>query len=178
MPTDITEHPEAPDLETLGEFVVEPVRRDEIERRRESGQTLIEENLVERDDLDVHVGLDRQSSGREHVQDIGNYLYRYTQLFGAPQFPEYLAGEDISWRTNETFKYLLRISAPEGSDLPDDWLVTVFDWKVRLGVAVAEWREEEDAALDVDRDHALASLKLVHNVGSERVRCEYEDVWY
>jgi hypothetical protein len=178
MPTNIQEHPDAPDLAELGEFVMEPVPRAEIEQRREDGQSLVEDNLSERDNLDVYVGLNRTSRGREEVQDIGNFLYRYTQLFGAPQCPEYLAGEDISNRTNETFKFLLRVTAPEETPYPPEWLVPVFDWKVRLGVGVAEWRDDAAATLTVDRDLALATIKLIHNAGVEPVRCEYEDIWY
>lgn len=181
MPTDITEHPEAPDLEELGDFVVEPVPLDEIRRRHDEGLALIEDNLVERDDLDVRIPLYRAADGREkQQQDIGTYLYRYTQLFGSPQIPEYFAGEDISDRTNETFKYLFRVrnrDDPDGA-VPEEWLLTVYDWKVGLGVSVAEWREDADADVTAGTDQALTSLRLAHNIGSEPVRCEFEEVWY
>lgn len=181
MPTDITEHPEAPDLEELGDFVVEPVPLDEIRRRHDEGLALIEDNLVERDDLDVRIPLYRAADGREkQQQDIGTYLYRFIQLFGSPQLPEYFAGEDISDRTNETFKFLLRVLTPEDADgaLPDQWLMTVYDWKVGLGVGVAEWCEDGDPDVTAGSEQAYVSLRLAHNIGSEPVQCEFEGIWY
>lgn len=178
MTTDILDHPDAPDLETLGQVVLEPVPRAEIKRRREDGEHLVEDNLREREDIDYHMTLNRQVRGKDQPQDIGTYLYRYVQLFGTPQMPEYQAGEDVSHRTDTTFKYLLAASAPEEPELPDEWLMTIFDWRVDLGVGVAEWREDPDGALSADTGVALAALKLAHNVGGEPVRCEYEDTWF
>lgn len=180
MPTDIIDHPEAPDLEELGEFVVEPIPLEEIEVNRAEGLALVEDNLIEREDLDIRVPLHRVAEGRELDQDIGTYLYRYTQLFGSPQVPGYFAGEDISDRSNEVFKYLLHVVAPEEGhpELPDEWLITVFDWNVGLGVSVAEWHDDEDATVSANKAQAIASLRLAHNIGSEPVECEFEDIWY
>lgn len=178
MPTDITDHPDAPDLETLSQLVVEPVPTEEIERRREAGEHLSEDNLREREDLDYHLTLNRQVRGKDMDQDVGTFLYRYVQLFGTPQLPEFHAGEDISGREDTTFKYLFEVTAPEEPSLPDDWLLTVFDWRVDLGVAVAEWHDDPDATVDADEDLALTSLRLAHNVGGEPVQCEYEDTWF
>lgn len=178
MPVDLTEHPDAPDPQTLGELTIEPVPYADILRRREHGEALVEDNVRERDDLDVHVSLSRKVEGRETQQEIGDLLYRYTQLFGSPQMPEYLAGEDISWRTDTTFKYLLRVTGDVDSDLPSQWLMTVFDWRVGLGAAVAEWFEDPPESYMADRSLALTSLVLAHNVGSEPIQCEYEGIWY
>jgi hypothetical protein len=180
MTVDSMEHPDAPGIEALAELVVEPVARAEIERRRDAGETLAEDPVRERGDLEeVYVNLNRQVRGHDREQDVGTYLYRYTQLFGAPQCPEYLAGEDVSWREDETFKYLLAVDAGDldTDDLPAEWLMTVYDWRVSLGVSVAAWREE-GGELTAERPVALASLQLAYNVGSEPVRCEYEDGWY
>lgn len=178
MPEDITEHPDAPDLETLSELVIEPVPEEEIRRRRDAGEHLCEENLRERDDLDYHVSLNRQVRGKDHYQDIGTFLYRYVQLFGTPTFPEYRAGEDISWRDDSTFKYLFEVRAPENPNLPDEWLMTIFDWRVDLGVAVAEWHDDPDVSVESDDAVAFASVRLAHNIGGEPVQCEFEDTWY
>lgn len=178
MPEDITQHPDAPDLETLAELVIEPVPAEEIERRREAGEHLAEDNLREREDLDYTLTLNRQVRGHDTDQNIGTFLYRYVQLFGTPTFPEYRAGEDISWREDTTFKYLFEVSAPENPELPDEWLMTIFDWRVDLGVAVAEWREDSDASITADEAVAYASIRLAHNIGGEPVQCEFEDTWF
>jgi hypothetical protein len=181
MPTDIFEHPDAPDVEALGEFIVEPVAPEDVRRFRAKEFTLVEDNLIEREDLDVRMPLQRagQDERPEIPDDIGTYLYRYTQLFGTPQHPDYLAGQDIRDRTNETFKYVLRVTAPEHDELPEEWLMTIFDWKVGLGAGVADWYEDPaDAEVRASRQQALTTLQLAHNIGSEPIQCEYEEVWY
>lgn len=178
MPTDITDHPDAPDLETLSQLVIEPVPTDEVQRRRDDGEHLCEENLREREDLDYELTLNRQVRGHDHSQDIGTFLYRYVQLFGTPQLPEWHAGEDVSEREDTTFKYLFRVTAPEEPSLPDEWLMTIFDWRVDLGVAVAEWNGTPDASVSADEDVAYASIRLAHNIGGEPVQCEFEDTWF
>lgn len=181
MPTNIHEHPEAPDIEELHNFIVEPVPPAEIQDHLDDGRVLVEDNLVERDDLDIRIPLHRASDGREMQADIGTFLYRYVQLFGTPNVPGYTAGEDISWRTNETFKYLLKVtpeSAADDEDLPDEWLMTLCDWKVGLGVGFAEWADDEDADVEAGEYTALTTLRLAHNIGSEPVQCEFEDIWY
>jgi hypothetical protein len=181
MAIDITDHPDAPDPERLGEFIVEPVPLAEIDRLRDQGETLREDNLLERDDLGVKLPRGKGSDGRElrEGNDVGTYLYRYTQLFGSPQVPEYFAGEDISERTNVTFKYLLEVTSPSdvAEEFPEQWLMTVFDWKVDLGVAIAEWHDEP-GELTADSTLGLTALQLAHNIGSEPVTCEFADVWY
>jgi hypothetical protein len=181
MGEDVTNHPDAPGVERLTDLVVEPVPRAEIERRRADGEVLVEHGVRERDDVDAEVRLDRTAGGRRLDQDVGTYLYRFVQLFGTPQFPEYAAGEDVSWREDETFKYLLRVDAggaDAADDLPPEWLMTVYDYRVSLGVAVAEWCDSEREATPPGAAVSLASLALARNVGGEPVACEYEGVWY
>lgn len=181
MPTNIYEHPEAPDIEELHNFIVEAVPPETIRERHDDGQTLVEDNLTERDDLDIRIPLRRASDGRELEQDIGTYYYRFTQLLGTPNLPVAVAGEDISERTNETFKYLLKVTPEadaDSDDLPEEWLMTVYDWKVGFGVSYAEWTDDADASITADEYLALTTLRLAHNIGSEPVQCEYEDIWY
>ncbi len=186
MPVDIREHPDAPDLERLADITVDPVPRAEIERRRENGATLVEDKLRERADLDIRLELN-DDPGEAFDDDVGTVLYRYCQLFGSPQFPEYQAGEDISNRDDEVFKYLLRAKVEgDPDDLPEEWLFTVYDWRVELGASIAEWREDGDGSarpttsgeFEADTDVALTTLQLVHNIGNEPVQCEYEDIWF
>jgi hypothetical protein len=207
MPVDIRTHPDAPDREDLGDFLVEPVPTDDIEERRAAGEELIEYNVLEADDLDVYAELDPEPFEPGH-DDIGTILYRLVQLFGTPQFPEYRAGADISHREDTTFKYLftLKEGASDPEAEPDDqWLITVHDWHVGLGVSLAEWREgaasEEEESLEADdhesesrdsgtdepgdrtsdafdRDRALASLALVYYVVTDSVQCVFADRWY
>jgi hypothetical protein len=202
MPVDIRTHPDAPNREDLSDFLVEPVPADDIEDRRAAGEELIEYNVLEAEDLDVYAELDPEPFEPGH-DDIGTVLYRLVQLFGTPQFPEYRAGADISHREDRTFEYLFTVKAgasdPEAE--PDDqWLITVHDWHVGLGVSLAEWHEEgasesgsdleandrepetRDSGIDeleaFDRDRALASLALVYYIVTDSVRCVFADRWY
>lgn len=178
MPIDIRNHPDAPSLESLQNVVVEPVPRDEIAARRDADEYLLEDNLVDREDLDVRLELS-DTPGGEVSQDVGTVLYRFTQLFGTPQLPEYQAGEDISFREETVFKYLFRASTEAaGEDLPEEWLVTVFDYRVGLGVGVATWGDDPAASFTAERPVAITSLALAHNIANEAVECVYEDVWY
>lgn len=178
MPVDIRDHPDAPSLDALGELVVEPVSRAEIQSHRESGDRLLECNLNEHESFDAYAELETDPFGEGANDDVGTALYRLVQLFGTPQLAEYAAGEDVSDRTDTTFKYLFRVRAPGGTDLPDEWLVTAFDWHVRLGVALADWGASDADEPAYRPDVALTSFALVANVASEPVQCEYEDVWY
>ncbi|KTG09936.1 hypothetical protein AUR64_09955 [Haloprofundus marisrubri] len=176
MPVDIRDHPDAPDLETLGDITLEPVSADEIRQRLDDGDTLLEDQLRERDDIDAYVELNRRTQGGEYG-DIGTALYRLVQLFGTPQLPGYEAGSDISERSDETFKYLFRVSA-DSEELPDEWLVTVHDWHVDLGVCLAGWESDGAAPAEMDTAVGLVSLALVTNVVTEPVQCEFKDIWY
>lgn len=159
MPKNITEHPDAPDRSALGDFLVEPVPEAEITARRAEGQHLVERNVLEADALDVYAELDPEPFEPGH-DDVGTVLYRLVQLFGTPPFPEYRAGEDISHRTDTTFKYLFTVK--RGVTDPDDdpeeeWLVTVHDWHVSLGVSLATWRDgnaEETSETAADTEDA------------------------
>jgi hypothetical protein len=202
MPVDIRTHPDAPNREDLGDFLVEPVPASTIEERRAAGEELIEYNVLEAEDLDVYAELDPEPFEPGH-DDIGTILYRLVQLFGTPQFPEYRAGADISHREDTTFEYLFTVKAgasdPEAE--PDDqWLITVHDWHVGLGVSLAKWREEgasesgsdletndrepetRDSGIEeseaFDRDRALASLALVYYIVTDSVQCVFADRWY
>jgi len=175
MPIDITDHPDFPAASELSEFLVEPVPDDRIERERADGKVLVETNLRELDELDSYVELNPDPMG-EHGGDVGTALYRLTQLFGTPQFPEHRAGEDISNRTDTTFKYLFEVT--RGDESGDRWLVTVFDWHVQLGVGVAAWQESRDEPIAVEAETAVVLLALFSNVVTEPVSCAYEDVWY
>lgn len=177
MPQDIRTHPDAPDLEQLQNLTLEPVPADEIERRRDEGQVLVEDLVNDREDLDVRAPMS-DAPGEEVTGDVGLALYRLVQLFGTPQFPEYTAGEDISDRYETTFKYLFRARVEDDvEEVPDEWLMTIRDWKVRVGVGVAEWRED-DEEFTADSKVALTSLALGHNVTNEAVRCDFEDILY
>lgn len=172
---EIREHPDTPDLEALGEFVVEPVAPDAIRDRREAGEELVEVNLLDADEVDAYVELNPDPRAPGDT-DIGTALYRLVQLFGTPQFEEYVAGEDISWRDDETFKYLFEVTR---EDEPGEWLITVHDWRVRLGVSLAAWSGDLDAeAPAVDPSEAVSLLALVTNLVTEPVFCEYEEVPY
>lgn len=190
---EINEHPDAPEQDELAEYVVEPVPPREIRRQRDGGSTLVEENLLEHDAVDAYVEMTQPED--RSMTDVGTVLYRLVQIFGTPQFPEYQAGNDISWRDNDTFKYLLRIRESgeevvpgEGSSAVDDesgddesdgsWLVTVFDHKVRLGIGLAEWHDDPDATLDVDPTEAVPLMAVVKNGVSDPVQCEYGDKWF
>lgn len=181
MAIDIRRHPDAPDLDALNDIIVEPVPRGEIDEHRARGDTLIEDKLREREDLDIRLELNDDPGGPVEG-NIGTVLYRYTQLFGVPQFPEYHAGEDISNRSDETFKYLLRVQLDSSDELPDEWLVTVYDWRVELGASVAAWRyapdEDDHEKFTADTATALTTLQLVHNIGNEPVECEYKNIWF
>jgi hypothetical protein len=101
------------------------------------------------------------------------------QLFGTPPFPEDMAGEDISDRRETTYAYLFEVRVDdEVESLPDEWLVTIRDWKLEVGVGVCEWREDGDDAFEADPQVALTSMALAQNVTTEPVECEFEDIWY
>lgn len=177
MAQDVRSHPEAPDLEQIQNLVLEPIPVDEIRRRRENGEVLVEDIVNEREDLDVRAPM-TEAPGEPADYDIGDGLYRLVQLFGTPQFPEYVAGEDITDRHETTFKYLFRATVEDDVDeLPDEWLMTIQDWRVELGVSVCEWRED-DEEFTADPKIALTSLALGQNVTNNPVRCDYEEIWY
>jgi hypothetical protein len=172
---EIRKHPDAPDPEELAEVVVEPVPREEIERRRSDGQVLVEDNVREREDLDVTAYLSHKTDGTDS-SNIGVGLYRLVQLFGTPQFPEYEAGEDISWRTDVTFKYLFRAThRGDHDELPSEWLMTVHDSHVRFAASVAEWRED-DESFTADTKLALTTYALAQQIAADPVECVYEDI--
>lgn len=186
MAVDIRDHPDAPPAEELARFTLVPVAREEIERRQADGEELLEVNLRESRD-DVYVELEPDPTQRGPADDIGTALYRMVQLFGTPQVPGFEAGADVSGREDTTFEYLLRLTTAPDVDpaddrsLPDEWLVTVFDWHAQLGVGLAGWSGGDDEGVDpADYDDAvgLVSLALVTNVVTEPVQCEYEDMWY
>lgn len=172
---EIREHPDAPGVDELHEYLLEAVPPEEIRRRRESGDELLETNLLELDAVDAYVELEPDPMAPGDT-DIGTALYRLVQLFGTPNVRRHVAGEDISNRTDTTFTYLLAVSR---QDEPAEWLVTVHDWHVRLGVSVAGWASELDGeAPAVDPETAVSLLALVTNVVTEPVHCEYEEIVY
>lgn len=179
MPRDVRNHPDAPDLGRLGDLVLEPVPQDEIRRRRADGEVLVEDVVNEREDLDVYAPMS-DAPGETVDGDVGTALYRLVQLFGTPPFPEYVAGEDVSDRRETTYAYLFDVRVEdEATRLPDEWLMTVRDWKLEVGVGVCEWRDDGEAeAFEADPAVALTSMALAQNVTTEPVQCEYEDVWY
>lgn len=177
MPYDIENHPERPPLEELGEFIVEPVPPAEIRDRRDRGEVLVETNLMEHEDVDAYVELGDPERGLR--ENIGTVLYRLVQLFGTPQLPEFRAGTDISDRTDTTFKYLLEVSETGPEDQPArNWLITVHDWHVRLGVSLAEWSDDPEGQPSVEKSEAIALLALVNNAVTEPVRCEYKGKFF
>ncbi|UPV73587.1 hypothetical protein M0R89_13690 [Halorussus limi] len=177
MPTDVRTHPDAPDLEKLQNLVLEPIPQEEIRRRRENGEVLAEDVVNDREDLDVRAPMS-DGPGEPVEGDVGTALYRLVQLFGTPTFPEYMAGEDISDRRETTYKYLFRVELDDDvEDLPDEWLITVGDWKVEVGVGVCEWRDEK-SEFTADPQVALTSMALAQNVTTEPVQCEFKDIWY
>ncbi len=171
---DIREHPDAPGLDELREFVVEPIPPAEIRDRRDAGEQLVEVNLLDHQAVDAYIELKGPANAEI---DIGTVLYRLVQLFGTPPFPEYQAGNDISWRTDETFKYLLEARPADGPSKAGR-LLTVHDWHVHLGVSHAAWTTDPAADLDVDPAEAITSLALVSNIVTEPVECEYEGKWF
>jgi hypothetical protein len=182
MPIDIRNHPDAPDPELFQqtELVVEPVPLEEIRQKREDGYVLVEDNVRERDDLNVMAYISEDPKAEE-TQSIGVALYRLCQLFGAPQLPEYMAGEDISNRTDEVFKYLFRASIDEDAqpdeEFPNEWLMTIHDSHVRLAAGVAEWRETDEEFTAQD-DLALTTYALAQQLVKDPVPCVYEDLPY
>ena len=181
MGVDIRDHPEAPPIEELRNFTLVPVAREEIERRRDEGEDLAEVNLRE-SRSDVYVEMEPDPTSRGPADDVGTALYRLVQLFGTPQFPEFEAGADVSWRDDTTFKYLFRLTtaADDAADreLPDEWLVTVFDWHTQLGVGIAGWSGDGVDPDDYDGAVGLVTLALVTNLVTEPLQCEYADMWY
>lgn len=178
MAYDVLEHPDAPSFEEMTDYVAEPVAPDVIEDRRADGDHLAEVDLLDHPDVNAYVELN--DPGSPGMIDVGTVLYRLVQLFGTPQFEEYVAGSDISWRTDDTFKYLLRIRKGVDEEAPleeaeDSWLVTVYDRQVRLGVGLAEWHDDPDADVDVVPEEAVSLLAVVAQAVKEPVKCEYED---
>lgn len=177
MPRDVRSHPDAPDLEQLRNLVLDPVSQDEIRRRRSEGEVLAEDVINEREDLDVYAPMS-DDPGETAEGDVGTALYRLVQLFGTPPFPEDAAGEDVSDRRETTYAYLFRVRVEDdAAELPDEWLMTVRDWKLEVGVGVCEWREDGEA-FEADPAVALTSMALAQNVTTEPVECEYEGIWY
>lgn len=180
MAVDIRDHPDAPPTEELRDFTLVPVAREAIERKQEAGAELVEVNLRESRD-DVYVDLEPDPTSRGPADDIGTALYRLVQLFGTPQVPGFEAGSDISWREDTTFKYLFRLTPGETDDvdrsLPDEWLVTAYDWHTELGVGLAGWSDGDDPAAYGDAVE-LVTLALVTNIVTDAVPCEYEDKWF
>ena len=179
MSVDIRKHPDAPDPELLQNVVVEPIPVAEIERKREEEKVLVEDNVREREDLDVIAYLSTDPSGEDAVS-VGVGLYRLIQLFGTPQISDYHAGEDISDRTDETFKYLFRASREDGAEddeLPEEWLFTVHDSHVRYAASVAEWRDD-DEEFTADDQVALTSYALAQSLAAQPVEAVYEDILY
>lgn len=177
MPTDVRSHPDAPDLEQLENVVLEPVSQDEIRRRRDDGEELVEDLVNEREDLDVRAPMS-EAPGEAVEGDVGTAMYRLTQLFGTPQFPEYVAGEDISDRRETTYKYLFRARVEDDvEELPDEWLMTIQDWRLEVGVSICEWRDGDDE-LTADPELAVTAMVLAQNVTSEPIQCDFEDIWY
>lgn len=176
MAFEIREHPDAPPVEQLQDLTLVPTPPAEIEDRLAEGRELQEVNLMDdRDDVVVH--LNTTPMEEETNADIGTAMYRLTQLFGTPQLPGYAAGTDVSDRTDTTFKYLFELRTGDAEDLPDSWLVTIFDHHVRLGVGLAGWEGETDPTT-YDEQVALVSVALAANVTTEPVQCEYKDKWY
>ncbi|KZN22824.1 hypothetical protein A4G99_17095 [Haladaptatus sp. R4] len=172
---DIRNHPDAPDFEELQDILVEPVPRSEIEARRENGALLIEDNVREREDLNVVAYVSDDSDGT-NANDIGVPLFRLIQLFGTPQLPEFQAGEDISGRRDATFKYLFRVTNKgDPVELPSEWLMTIHDSHVRFAASVAEWRDENTDFV-ADPKLALASYALALQLVLDPVECVYEGV--
>ncbi|PSP75706.1 hypothetical protein BRC81_15085 [Halobacteriales archaeon QS_1_68_20] len=179
---EVMDHPEAPAPEEMGEYLVEPVAPEEIREKRESGLTLVEANLLQHDDVDAYVELSEPTD--RDIVDVGTVLYRLVQIFGTPQLPEYQAGNDISWRTDDTFKYLLRVRrepeevvlGEEASADGEEWLVTVFDHRVRLGVGLAAWSEDPDATVSVDPAEAIPLMAVIRHGVVDPVECEYENL--
>jgi hypothetical protein len=180
MPVDIRDHPECPPVEELQDLTLVPVDPAEIESRLDDGEQLQELNVLEeRDDLLVNLTQDPLEEGVN--TDIGDALYRLVQLFGTPQMPGFAAGTDIGHREDTTFKYLFRVvSENDVSDreLPDEWLVTAFDYKVGLGVGLATWESDELDPEEYANDVNLVSVALLTNVTTEPVECEFKDKWY
>lgn len=184
MPRDIRTHPDAPDPELFreSEFLVEPIPLDEIEQKREQGMVLVEDNVRERDDLNVMAYISDDPSG-QNAQSVGIGLYRLVQLFGTPQLPEYRAGEDITHRTDEVFKYLFRARFEEDArpdeEFPEEWLFTVHDSHVRFAASVAEWRDQtDDTSFTADDELALTTYALAQQLVVEPIPCVYEDMLY
>lgn len=183
MTMDIRDHPEAPPVEELAELTMVPIDPAEIEAKLAQGVELQEYDLRENRD-DVYVELEPDPLETGYGDDIGTALYRLTQLFGTPNVPGYEAGSDVSDREDTTFKYLFRVEAGEyegfegDRQLPDSWLVTVYDWHVDLGVSTAAWGDDDHDPTGYGDDVALVSLALATNVVTEPVECEYKDVWY
>ncbi|WP_276300711.1 hypothetical protein [Halorussus lipolyticus] len=177
MPIDVRSHPDTPDLEKLQNLVLEPVSQDEIRRRRDDGEVLVEDVVNQREDLDVRAPMSDEP-GEPVEGDVGTALYRLTQLFGTPPFPEYMAGEDISDRYETTYKYLFHVQLEDDvADLPDEWLMTIRDWELEVGVGICEWRDEDDE-FTADADVALTTMALAQNVTSQPVECDFKDIWY
>jgi len=180
MQYDIREHPQAPPVEELREFTMVPGSREEILSRREEGATLEEVNLREARD-DVHIELEPDPTDRGSYDDMGTALYRLVQLFGTPNVPGYDAGDDLSDRDDTTFKYLIRVINESDADertLPDEWLITVYDYHVELGVGIAAWDDDATDAGEYDDAVEIVSMALATNIVTEPLQCVYKDKWF
>ncbi len=174
---DIRDHPDAPDFEDLEDVLVEPVPQSEIEARREDGELLIEDNVRNREDLNVIAYISGDTEATD-TKNIGVPLYRLIQLFGTPQLPEFQAGEDISGRRDATFKYLFRVTHKGDPDeLPSEWLMTIHDSHVRFAASVAEWRSDNTEFV-ADSKLALTTYTLALQLVLEPVECLYEGVLF
>ena len=179
------DHPDGPTEEEMGEYVIDAIDPDKIQKKREDGLTLVEENLLEHEDVDAFINLN--DPGKTGMVDVGTVLYRLIQIFGTPQMPEYQAGNDISWRTDETFKYLLRVrkgvdqeAIAEGKDedleADGEWLVTVFDHRVRLGVGLAKWDEDPDATVEVVPEEVIPIMAIIKHGVEDPVECVFKEI--
>ena len=177
----LRDHPDAPHRSEAASYVVEPVAPQEIAGQREAGLHLVEQPLVGHPALEEYVAVgDPNEPGNT---DIGDLYYRFTQLFGTPNLPEYVAGRDISWRTDDVFKYLLRVRKGADADSPPEkadaeYLLTAYDDDLRLGLALAAWREDPDAELAVETAETLSALAVVVDAVNGAVECEADDRWY
>ncbi len=172
---DIRNHPDAPDFEELQDILIEPVPQSEIETRREDGARLVEDNVRDREDLNVVAYVSGDTTATD-AKNIGVPLYRLIQLFGTPQLPELQAGEDISGRRDATFKYLFRVTHKGDPDeLPSEWLMTIHDSHVRFAASVAEWGTENTDFV-ADSKLALTTYMLALQLVLDPVECVYEGV--
>lgn len=173
------------EVEWFERFTLRPVDPDDIAVSLEAGAAL--------ETVDVPSFLERKLVP---MVDTGAGLYRLIQLFGLPNVPGLEAGGGALERERDrtTWQYLFRVAydpGPEDEDVPETFLLSVYDYKTDISCGLSGWREEgggavrepvadpgEAAAVSMPDPEFLVGLaQLVLNLIEDPVPATYEGLW-